>query len=53
MLYLAKKDDEQFYVNPEDAKKYAEQGYLIIDEETGHILTAEEIAELKPTRITT
>ena len=30
MLFIAKNDDEKFYVNPEDAEKYAEQGYSII-----------------------
>lgn len=48
MLYLVKNDDEQFYTNPEDAKKYYEKGYKIIDENTGHILTETEIENLKP-----
>lgn len=48
MLYLVKNDDEQFYTNPEDAKKYYEMGYKIIDENSGHILTESEIENLKP-----
>lgn len=48
MLYLAKKKKEQFYVNPEDAKKYSDDGYEIIDIETGHRLSQKKISELKP-----
>ena len=32
MLFLCRNEEEQFYVNPEDAKKYADKGYEIIDE---------------------
>lgn len=48
MLFLAKKGDGRFYVNPEDAKKYADKGFEIINEGTGQRLSTEEIAELKP-----
>ncbi len=47
MLFLAKKDDDQFYVNPEDAKKYADDGYEIIDPDTGNSLTSNEISKLE------
>lgn len=47
MLFLAKNDDDQFYVNPEDAEKYADRGYKIINPDTGHCLTAEEILKLE------
>ena len=47
MLFLVKKEDVCFYTNPEDAMKYYEEGYEIINEETGHILTEEEVKELK------
>jgi hypothetical protein len=48
MLFLAKNQDEQFYINPEDAKRYADNGYEIIDIDTKRCLTAVEISELKP-----
>lgn len=48
MLFIAKKEDERFYVNSEDVKKYADKGFEIIDENTGQCLNAEQIAELKP-----
>ncbi len=48
MLFLAKNEEAQFYVNPEDAKRYADEGYEIIDIATKHRLTAVEISELKP-----
>lgn len=48
MLFLVKKGKEQFYVNPEDAKKYSDDGYEVIDIEVGHRLSPEEISELKP-----
>ncbi len=51
MLFLAKKNEERFYVNPEDAKKYSDDGYEVIDIQTGHCLSPEEISELKPTII--
>lgn len=51
MLFLAKKQEEQFYVNPEDAKKYADDGYEIINIATNHCLTSVEISELKPMTI--
>ncbi len=53
MLFLCKNEDEQFYVNPEDAKKYADKGYEIIDESTGNVLTSDEVNLLKPTVIET
>lgn len=49
MLFLAKKEDEQFYVNPEDAKQYADKGFKIINVDTGHSLAPKEILNLKPT----
>ena len=48
MLYLAKRDDEKFYVNPEDAKQYTDEGYEIVNTETGKHLTLAEIMALKP-----
>lgn len=48
MLFMAKMDDEHFFVNPEDAKKYADEGYAIVNPDTGHCLTSKEISELKP-----
>ncbi len=48
MLFLAKKDSEQFYINPEDAKQYAYKGYEIIETKTERCLTLKEIAELNP-----
>lgn len=53
MLFLCKNKHEQFYVNPEDAKKYADKGYEIIDERTGNVLTSDEVNLLKPTVIET
>lgn len=47
MLFLARKDDDRFYVNPEDAKKYADDGYKIIDPDTGNCLTSNEISKLE------
>lgn len=47
MLYLAKNRGEQFYTNPEDAQKYFEKGYKIINENTNQILTEQEIKNLK------
>ncbi len=48
MLFLCRNEEEQFYVNPEDAKKYADNGYEIIDESTGNALTSDEVNSLKP-----
>lgn len=47
MLFLARSGDDQFYVNSEDAKKYSDNGYKIIDQDTGNCLTLEEISELQ------
>ncbi len=51
MLFIAKNDDEKFYVNPEDAEKYAEQGYSIINENANHTLSKAEIKGLKAATI--
>ena len=48
MLFLCRNEEEQFYVNPKDAKKYADNGYEIIDESTGNALTSDEVNSLKP-----
>lgn len=51
MLFIAKNDDEKFYVNPEDAKKYKQQGYDIIDPKTNYKLNNKEIMGLKAATI--
>lgn len=51
MLFWAENNDERFYVNPEDAKKYSDAGYKIMDIDNKHILTPKEISELKPVTI--
>ncbi len=51
MLFIAKKDDDKFYVNPEDAEKYAKQGYSIINENANYTLSKTEINGLKAATI--